>query len=117
MRVLETKSWFPQTVHTSMRRCVIGLLALHRNFLSQIQTYKTSELDHEKRAPLTVYSSLEAAFQALVNNKAATFCHDSSTRVYFFFQDASNNSNDLFLLPHTNDVIIEPGPSAVQAVL
>lgn len=67
-----------------MRRCVIGLLALHRNFLTQIQAYTTSEIDHEKRAPLTVYSSLEIAFQALVNNKAIAFCRDSLTRVYFF---------------------------------
>ncbi|KAF9143737.1 hypothetical protein BGX30_014895 [Mortierella sp. GBA39] len=65
LRVLETKSWFNQNVHANMRRCVIGLLALHRIFLSQIQAYKTSETDYEKRAPLTVYSSLEVAFQAL----------------------------------------------------
>ncbi|KAF8946837.1 hypothetical protein BGZ47_011228 [Haplosporangium gracile] len=65
LRILETKSWFPQNVHASMHRCVISLLALHRNFLSQIQACKTSEIDHEKRAPLTVYSALEVSFQAL----------------------------------------------------
>ncbi|KAF9543481.1 hypothetical protein EC957_000842 [Mortierella hygrophila] len=65
LRVLETKSWFNQNVHANLRRCVTGLLALHRNLLSQIQAYKTSEADYEKRAPLTVYSSLEVAFQAL----------------------------------------------------
>ncbi|KAF9145229.1 hypothetical protein BG015_011955 [Linnemannia schmuckeri] len=65
LRILETKSWFPQNVHTSMRRCVIRLLALHRDFLSQIQACKPSETDHEKRAPLMVYSALEVAFRAL----------------------------------------------------
>ncbi|KAF9282987.1 hypothetical protein BGZ88_010709 [Linnemannia elongata] len=76
LRVLETKSWFPQSVHASLRRCVIGLLALHRNFLSHIQAYKTGEIDQENRAPLTVYSSLEAAFQALSRDRRlySQFC-------------------------------------------
>ncbi|KAF9902275.1 hypothetical protein EC991_005070 [Linnemannia zychae] len=66
LRILETKSWFPHNLHTNMRRCVMGLLALHRNFLSQIQVYKmTSESDHEKRAPLKVYRNLEVAFLGL----------------------------------------------------
>ncbi|KAG0271161.1 hypothetical protein BGZ95_001082, partial [Linnemannia exigua] len=66
MRVLETKSWFPANVHANMRRCVMGLLALHRNFLSQIQVYKaTSESDHDMRAPLKVYRTLEVAFLTL----------------------------------------------------
>jgi Fe2+ or Zn2+ uptake regulation protein len=56
-----------------MRRCVLELLALHRNFLSQIQANKASETDQEKRAPLTVYRSLEVAFQVLVIIKAVTF--------------------------------------------
>ncbi|KAG0377756.1 hypothetical protein BGX24_005497 [Mortierella sp. AD032] len=66
MRVLETKSWFPANIHANMRQCVMGLLVLHRNFLSQIQVYRlTSESDHEKRAPLNVYRTLEIAFLAL----------------------------------------------------
>ncbi|KAG0200603.1 hypothetical protein BGX33_010899 [Mortierella sp. NVP41] len=65
LRVLETKSWFPQDVHANIRRCVISLLALHHSFLAQLQAYNTSETDREKRAPLNVYRTLELSFQAL----------------------------------------------------
>ncbi|KAF9135382.1 hypothetical protein BGW39_003179 [Mortierella sp. 14UC] len=66
LRILESKSWFPHNVHLNMHRCVMGLLALHRDFLSQIQVYKTtSESDYEKRAPLQAYRTLEVAFLGL----------------------------------------------------
>ncbi|KAF9924327.1 hypothetical protein FBU30_005665 [Linnemannia zychae] len=65
LRVLESKSWFPHSVHSNMLRCVMGLLTIHRKFLSQIQVYNTNEADNDKRTPLKVYRALETSFKVL----------------------------------------------------
>ncbi|KAF8939425.1 hypothetical protein BGZ58_009780 [Dissophora ornata] len=76
LRILESRSWFPQIILAKMRRCVSGLLALHRDFHSKLKANKVDDLDREQQAPLKVYRDLAESFRALDrdNSLYSTFC-------------------------------------------
>ncbi|KAG0308029.1 T-lymphoma invasion and metastasis-inducing protein 2 [Dissophora globulifera] len=76
LRILETKSWFPQIILAKMKRCVSGLLALHRDFYAKMETGKLEESDREQQVPLRVYKNLAESFKILShdNHFYSTFC-------------------------------------------
>ncbi|KAG0324153.1 T-lymphoma invasion and metastasis-inducing protein 2 [Dissophora globulifera] len=76
LRILETKSWFPQIILSKMKRCVSGLLALHRDFYAKMETGKLEESDREQQVPLRVYKNLAESFKILShdNHFYSTFC-------------------------------------------
>ncbi|ORZ09667.1 Dbl homology domain-containing protein [Lobosporangium transversale] len=65
LQALESKSWFPQLILAKMRRCVSGLLVMHRGLHARLKTSKIYESDRDHQAPLIVYKNLAEAFSLM----------------------------------------------------
>ncbi|KAG0243837.1 hypothetical protein BGX31_010161 [Mortierella sp. GBA43] len=66
LRILESRSWFPQNIHTKMQRCVGGLLSLHRDFHARLlAACGSSDLVNDHQEPLRIHRDMTEAFMIL----------------------------------------------------
>ncbi|KAF9182157.1 hypothetical protein BGZ51_004906, partial [Haplosporangium sp. Z 767] len=118
LRVLETKPWFSQGIHANMWRCVNGLLATHRGFLSGLKACKQGEAQSDRQAPLSVYRSLAESFELLChdNNMYSTFC-ELRMRSVNEINRSGNQATMALLQKESKELMVHQGRPASRADL
>ncbi|KAF9362635.1 hypothetical protein BGX34_005777 [Mortierella sp. NVP85] len=73
LRVLESRSWFPQSLQVKMERCVSGLISLHRDFYYRLEELNMTSESCDRE---TLYMNLAEAFQIVDRDDLlySTYC-------------------------------------------
>ncbi|KAF9354009.1 hypothetical protein BGX26_008227 [Mortierella sp. AD094] len=118
LRVLETKSWFPQIIQVKMCRCVNGLLAMHRNFHSRVEASASGNSDHERHSPLRVYRNLAESVKILSHDNYlySTFC-ELRMRTVNEINKSAGQATMALLQRESKDLMLQQGRPSTRSDL
>ncbi|KAG0371388.1 hypothetical protein BGZ54_000015 [Gamsiella multidivaricata] len=118
LHILETRSWFPRSIHSKMQRCVSGLLALHRDFHSRLRACKVGDSEQERQELLTGYKNLAESFELLHhdNHIYSLFCELRMRSIKEINQSASQ-ATIAWLRKDSKELMAQQGRPSIRADL